>query len=176
MTPADDKLSTALQAMAAGNVDALTPQEVARLEAFLNRQPRAAESVADVVLKPDPRLTAGLTALEQRALPSAAQWEDVWKRIDEALPASAAGRPAAKRARPLTATRIFRHWQPLLAAAACLLLALVWLWERPKPSDFWPMQLATNVQIDDLEVGEDATPFVINSDGVDVIWVLEGQT
>ncbi len=173
MAPAQDKLHAALRAVAAGDFAALTPEQVAELERALNENPPVAALVADAVPKPDASLAAGLAAIDQAALPSDAAWDQVWAQVD------AASARAARWTRKSGATRVLRLWRPLLAAAACLVLVAVWrmqLRSGPSADEAWPVQLATNVEIDALDVGDDATPYIVNTDGVDMIWVLQGET
>jgi hypothetical protein len=57
------------------------------------------------------------------------------------------------------------------------LLTVFWTL-RPSAPEAWPLQLATNVEINELEVSEDATTFVFATgarNDVQVIWVLEDQ-
>ena len=171
MTPGPDKLHAALRAVAAGDLDALTPEQAAQLERALNENPRVAALVADAVPVPDERLAAGLAELERGALPSDAAWDQVWARVD------AAGARTAARGRHTVAARVLRLWKPLLAAAACLALATVWRLSLKGPADdAWPIQLATNVEIQALDVGDHATPYISTTDGVDMIWVLPDET
>ena len=170
MAAPHDNLHAALRAVAAGDFDALTPEQVAQLERALNENPQVAALVADAVPAPDARLAAGLAELERAALPSDQAWDQAWKRID-----ATAARAAARTRQPV-AGRIIRLWKPLLAAAACIILAAVWRIHQTPQADTGAMQLATNVEIDDLEVGDDATPLIIESGGVNVIWVLQDET
>ncbi len=172
MSHAPDNLDDALRAMEAGDLDSLSPDQVARLEALLNDSPQAAARVADRVAAPEPRLAEALERLETPSLPSPAAWSDAWARID-AETASTSGRIGN------VTTRIIRLWKPLAALAACLCLAALWSFHSPAAPESWPMQLATNVEISQLEVYDGATPFVISSggeNGYEIIWVLEDDS
>jgi hypothetical protein len=160
-------LDDALKALATGDVDALSPEQVERLEGLLNSRPELADAFARQLAVPDEPLRAALTSA---ATPSANQWERAWNGI-----ASAEGSAARARGRG----RIWRLWAPLSAVAASLLLVGVWRATAPAPAPApWPMQLASDVEIDELEVYGDATAFVVytgGDEGIDVIWVLEGE-
>lgn len=170
MTRAHDNLGDALRAVEAGDLDALTPEQVARLEAVLNREPRVAAELGDAIPPLDAGLAASLRDLEAPALPSARKWEEVWQGIE----LRTGGGVARERG---LAPRILRFWKPLAAAAACLVLAGLW-WGTTPPADPWPMRLATDVEIDDFQVYDDAMPFVVTTggdSGVKLLWVLETE-
>ena len=152
---------------------ALTPEQVARLERVLNSEAAVAQRVGTQMPQRDARLAEALGELDRLDKPSRQDWQHVWERIETAAPA-AVGRNQAG-----VSARILRFWRPLAAAAACLLLVSVWKL-LPAPADeLWPMQLASNVEISDIEVSEGATPFVVSigeDSGSKIIWVLEDQT
>ena len=170
MSQSQDKVDAALRAVAAGDWDSLTPEQVERLERVLNEEPALAARLAEQRPQLGPRLDGALDALARSEQPVPQQWEQAWQRIDAATSA----RPRVAR-RPVA--RVIRYWPGLLAAAACALLAFLWT-VQPAASEEWPMRLATSVEIDDLEVPEGATSFVISTggdSGVQVIWVLDEQ-
>lgn len=178
MSGTHDNLDDALRAAAAGNWDALTAQQVAGLESALNNDPALAAQLAGVVPPPDPRLAAGLDLLDRADLPSSVDWQRVWERIEAAS-------ARLSQAEPRPARRVLRLWKPLtagavgLAAAACLLVAVLWKHGHPPTDAPWPMQLATNVEIDQLEVGEGTTPLVLalgGDNGPEVIWLLPDES
>ncbi|MCK4343081.1 MAG: hypothetical protein KAY37_15305 [Phycisphaerae bacterium] len=166
MDRSQDNLNDALRFVEAGDLDALSPDQAARLEAVLNDEPLVAARVSNCIPTPDPALAAALEQLEKPAWPSAERWNRVWGRIEAATPSgfTPGGRGL---------TRILQIWKPLAAAAACLVLAALWTGQTPA------MQLATDVVINELEVGEGALPFVVSvggDEGIKVIWVLEGES
>jgi len=170
MSQSHDNMEAALRAVATGDWDALTPEQVDHLERLLNDEPARAAQLADQQPQLGPRLAGVLDALARSEPPVPQQWEQVWRRIDTAASARqrAARRPAA---------RIMRYWPGMLAAAACALLAFLWT-VQPGSSEEWPLRLATSVEIDDLEVADGATSFVVSTggdSGVQVIWVLDEQ-
>jgi hypothetical protein len=162
-------IDAALRAVAAGEWDRLTPEQVDRLEHVLNDEPGRAAELAHQRPQLGPRFDAALEALARCEPPAPQQWQQVWQQIDTATGA----RPRAAR-RPMA--RIMRYWPGMLAAAACAVLALLWT-VQPGSSDEWPLRLATSVEIDDLEVPAGATSFVVSigDSGVQVIWVLDEQ-
>jgi hypothetical protein len=171
MSQSRDSLDAALRAAAAGDWDALTPEQVDRLERVLNDEPAVAARLANEKPELGSPLADSLVALDQRTPPAPRVWQDVWERIDAAAPAG------MRRIGQVGAPRILRLWKPLAAAAACILLTVFWTLKPAAPEE-WPLQLATNVEIDQLEVPEGATSFVISTggeNGIDVIWVLEDQ-
>jgi hypothetical protein len=162
MTTPADNVDDLLDRVAAGRLDDLTPAQVAGLEVHLNATPAAEERLTDVVPTADPRLSAST------AVPSDAEWEDVWQRIDSARPARASTARAIK--------RTIRFWQPLAALAACVALLVAWRWGPFSTRSDWPIQLSSDVEVLELEVFGDASAFVSYSDdgqGVTVIWVLD---
>jgi len=174
MSRAPGNLDEALRAVAAGDLDALQPDQVARLEAILNEEPSVAARLADHVPAVDARLARVLARVEQGVTPGMAAWERAWERIDAVAPAAVA-RVDAVRRRAL----VLRLWKPLAAVAACLVMAALWRAGSPRPREEWPMQLATDVEINALEVSDGATPFVISDGGehaVQIIWVVEDQS
>jgi hypothetical protein len=162
MTTPADNLDELLDRVAAGRLDDLTPAQVAALELHLNATSAAEERLTDVVPTADPCLSASTP------IPSHAEWEDVWHRIDSARPARASTARVIR--------RTIRVWQPLAALAACLALLLVWRWSPFSTAADWPIELSSNVEVLEIEVFGDASAFVSYSDeehGAAVIWVLD---
>lgn len=161
MTTPTENFDELLDRVSAGQLDALTPEQVAALEAHLNATPAAAQRLAGVVPAPDPRLTSAPS-------PSEADWDRVWERVDWAEAAPLPARPALG--------RVFRLWRPLAAAAACLLLVVVWRTMLSPAVPSWELRLSDDVVVHELEVFEDASAFVAYADdesGTAVIWVFE---
>ena len=130
MTTPTDNLEELLARVRAGRLDELTPEQVAALEAHLDATPAAAERLANVVPEPDPHLSAAVSP------PTEDEWNAVWERVESATSA-----PQSPR-RPLS--RVFRLWSPLAAAAACLLLVVVWRLSAPPA---WEIQLSEDVLV-----------------------------
>ncbi len=152
--------------LAAGNLDALSPAQVEALEAALNSEPDLAARLVPCRPPVSPQLAAALRELDRDEQPSPGTWERVWSRID-AAGASAQGRRGA-------AWRRVSVWRPMLAAAACLLLMVGWRLVPSTAAEPWPLQLAGDVEIDELEVFQDATSFIVSmGNGAGrIIWVL----
>lgn len=154
-------LRTALTAIEAGNLDSLAPDEIARLEAFLNASTGAAAALTDKVPTPEP-------ALQIRApRPTAASWALVWRQIE------AKGAVAAARRHVLSG----RMWRSALAAAAvCAIAVGLWSFQHATSEPEWPVAWATHIEIDDLQVPEGATTRVLGTEtesSFAVIWVVE---
>lgn len=168
MTPAPHNLADALKAVAKGDLDALTPEQVRQVEAALNSDARLAAAFEGERPRVEPRLAAALGEFDRSDQPTPADWQRVWNAIDTA---------GARHGRPNVgvAHRILRAWRPLMAAAACLLLVLGWRVTQPAAVDPWPLQLAAEVEINNLEVFQGATSFVVavgGDTGGEIIWVL----
>jgi hypothetical protein len=147
MQPMNADIQAALDAVADGRLDALPPERVAQLAAYLEADPIAAARVAGVVPPIEP-------AWQVQAPPASAEaWELVWRRV----------------------------WRPIaLAAAACALLAVgLWEWSWKARGQGWPVEWARDVQIEELEVADGTTPFVIDGgtgNGISVIWILDAES
>ena len=160
MSSINDNLRDALDAIVTGDLDGHTPDQIARLEARLNANADARASLADVVPAVEPALHAAVE------VPPDDVWEDVWQRIDESVSAEP---------QPL----LLRLWRPLTAVAACVLMVGFWsMGNKPAVAD-WPVEWAQEVEIDELEVSEGATPLVAavgSEDPVPVIWVIDDES
>lgn len=172
MSSEADNLDQALKALQAGDLDALTPEQMDRLEGLLNSRPQLADTLTGRLAAPDARLRAALDDEAADAGPSAPEWERAWNRISTSSGAASTSRRATG--------RFWRLWAPLTAAAACLLMAASW-WGSALPAgpQPWPMKLATEVEINELEVYGNATAFVVSAggeSGVGIIWVLEEES
>lgn len=163
----------------AGDLDSLTPGEVARLEAYLNDAAFGAVDaarLADATMAPAP--TDELAACE---LPTAAEWDAIWSGIEERAELGAdehAGRTDLKIARWL-----IRHYgRVAAAAAACLVLMIGWaITKRPNTDDNkpWPLQLATDAEVIEVDASDDVTVFVEfapdDNDAGPIIWFFEDK-
>jgi hypothetical protein len=152
-----------LARVADGQLDQLTPEQVAALEAHLNTTPAVADRLADVVPAPDPHLVPASSP------PSEAEWDALWERVDSA---------GSARQTPNTIARVLRFWRPLAAVAACLLLVVLWRAVPWASEPSWKMQLSDDVVVHELEVFGDSSAFVAYSDdesGSAVIWIFEGD-
>ncbi len=161
MMTQDDNLDQLLDRVAAGRLDDLTPEQVAALETHLNATPAAAERLADMVPEVDLRLGARVST------PTDAEWDEVWQRVDS----------VALRRDPTARTlgRVIRLWRPLAAAAACLLLMVLWRAAPSSADAAWELRLSDNVIVHELEVFDGSSAFIAYSDedGSAVIWVFE---
>ncbi len=167
MNDASDNLDQALQALRDGRLDALTPEQVARLEGRLNSDPAAAAQLADRIPVRDPVLNAALEELDRQEAPSAAAWGRAWEQI---------GAAGAVRTRP-GRTWTWRLGRPLAVAAACLLMVGFWRLRALPAVEAWPIVLASDVDIVAIEVGEDTMLFIdsTSESGVKVIWALQDE-
>ena len=161
MTTPGENLDELLDRVAAGQLDELTSEQVAALEAHLNTTPGAAERLADIVPEADPRLSVIAPT------PTDADWGEVWRRVDSA----ALTRESTAR----VIGRTIRLWQPLAAAAACLLLMILWRVAPLRTEPAWELQLSGSVVVHELEIfgGDSAFVAYSDDDGSAVIWVFE---
>lgn len=151
-----------LDAVLNGRLDQLSPEQAARLEAYLNVDRVTAEALAARVATVEPVLRGGVPT------PSAVAWERVWAGIDAARTARL--KAAAQR-------RVFRIWQPLVAVAASVALLLAWNFTREPGESDWPVTWARDVEINELEVARGSTPLILSGEfdgGIPMIWVLDG--
>lgn len=163
-----DNLKAQIDAIDFGNIDAISPEQIAELETALNAHEAGVSHLADRLAKPDPRLASALDAAERPAMPPPEAWDRMWDRIT-----AETGRHQHAPAAP---HRIVRLWRPAAAVAACLFLATAWWLQTPTTaSDPWPVTLATNVEIEQVESFGDTMPLVmsVGDEGMPVIWVVE---
>lgn len=177
MNTHDEQLARLLERVASGDLLDCTPEQIDELEALLNRDPAAADRLADV------RPTG--TRPEPLPTPDEPTWDAMFARIEQAV---AGGRPAGDRsggdvdagsggARPTVLGSGL--WRTLGVAAAALVLAVIWrLGPRTHQSpNTWDLRLASDVSVEDVEVYDDATSFVaFSDDGSQVIWVIDNQS
>jgi hypothetical protein len=160
-----EKLDVLLRAIADDRLHELTAEQMAELERLLAADPQFADRVAGLAARPGPALGAALS--DRAALPTAAEWARTWERVDAGVP-------------QVRMRGVLRLWQPFAAVAAALLLLLTWRLATPPAAAPWQLTLATDTQIDALEVSDGATSFVVSSGPSDarfeVIWVLEDQS
>lgn len=139
----------------AGRLDALSPEQVERLEAHLQAEP-AAEAALAAARPP-------AATLPDEPMPSAEAWDALWARIDQT-----AATPGAGQLR-----RVRAVWRAVVAAAACGLAMLAW--KQAASPAVGPVVLAHDVTIESLEVGRGESAFVVYLDegsGPPVVWVL----
>jgi hypothetical protein len=152
--------------------DALSADQIARLEASLNADPQRGAAFAQMCPGRDGFVDAWTAAERSAAPPGDRPWERVWEQVDTALTL----RPTVTATGALRRPRTIRLWVGLAAAAACIALVSLWPW-KPAPTESpWPIVLAGNVEIDALEVSDDATPVIWSTGGsepVNVIWVAQ---
>lgn len=149
-----DEIRQMLARVSAGELDALSPEEIAQLEDALNTDDTLAEQLAEVPAGGD--WPAELT-------PSAAEWEAVWQGVSTE-----------------SSHRRVKGWwlRPLGVAAAVVVLIGVW-WGGSGGSqvDPWQIQPDTAFEIVAIEAGSDATPFIMGGgeDEFPVIWVIDNE-
>ncbi|MGD8454569.1 MAG: hypothetical protein PVJ57_22370 [Phycisphaerae bacterium] len=150
-----------LNKLAAGELDALSPEEVAALAAHLDANPAAADRVAGLTPPIEPALQADVP------LPGEEAWGQVWAGIE-------AGRRTGSQ--PFV-RRVLRIVEPVLALAACVLMAVIWNAGEQQATAAWPVEWATTVEIDEIEVADGSVPYVAAVEGdestVSVVWVLD---
>jgi hypothetical protein len=164
MTDACEQLEPILRLAAAGDFDALAPAQVAALETHVNTCPRCTARLAEHVPEPDADLAPPVQ------MPSDHQWNQVWDEI-QAAPDNVSGRGSPGIA------RLRRLWQPLVAAAACLFMIVMWRSALPAAESTWNLQLSDNVVVHEIETFGDVTSLVVYGDdnGAAVIWMLEDE-
>ena len=171
MNESSPETSELMMRLLQGQLDELTPAQVAQLEAELNASDEAAARLADV-LPPRDELVAAA-----HDTPSVAEWDAMFDRVATASAPTAervADSVRERRVRPPHA--ILRIWGTFAAAAACVGLAMVWrIMPTTPPQDAWELRLSDHVVVERLEVFDDATSFVnfVDDDGTAVIWVFE---
>lgn len=157
-----DQIENLLDRVAAGDLDDLTPEQIAALEVHLNASPALAARLADE-RPPADTLLESLGA----ELPSESEWDEAWSRI---APAS----------RVMRGLRFGAFARTITAAAACVLLAFVYQVgpSRASAGEPWELSLATDVEIHELDVAEDvssAVSYADDGEGPVVIWLFEDE-
>jgi len=149
-----------LSAIARGELDRLTPDQIAHAETALASDPAAEAELA--AMQP-PKAEAALAAPE----PTAEMWSAAWQQIENAT---------TTRTMPTT-RRTWRVINPFIAAAACVLMAVLW---NPSERDQaqaaeWPVTWTSDVVVEELEVSGDATPIVMRAgtdESISMIWIV----
>lgn len=172
-TLACERLHDALELAAAGAYERLSTDRVAMLEAHLNRCRPCAARLARVRAPGNDALHRMHAELGAALTPPRARWERMWAAIEHAVDEGARA-PA-----PLLRLRPERRWRPLAFAAACAIMVSAWsLTQAPAPATAWPLQLATDVDIDDMQVFDGGTTMLVSTGGerdVSIIWVIDGS-
>ncbi len=153
MNARTDNLDRLLERVAAGELDALSLDEIGRLEQHLNENDQAAERLAAASTGRLPAL-AGLPP----ASPTADQWAGVWSGVRTA----ASQRAGPRAPHPSRITRLFGI---AAAAAACLIAALTWPTTPIARQAEWSLEIAETVQVDELEVFDVTPTIYYNSQG-----------
>lgn len=153
----NDSMRELLNRVAAGDLDSLTPEQVAALEAHLNSSPSDAARLGAVVPRVDPLVTA-ISAPVQTA------WEPVWTAIS--------GRRGHGRQWP----RRLLLWPGFAAAAAIAMIMTLWrLPARTGPD--WTFQPAYDAEVTQVEVFGESTSmlYAVGDRGLPVVWVIPGE-
>ena len=161
-----EKLEEAVTALAEGRFEALTPDQMAEVEAHVNTCDSCAARLAMAPAVADRELAGDVET------PPAEVWGDVWRRIDETAVRAEVPRPARGWARR------WRAWAPVSIAAALLVAVGLTQLVPDRGGSLTALLPAGSgdVEIVDLKVFGDATPFVVSAgsqDEISVIWVIE---
>ncbi len=150
------------------NFESMTAESLQSLQSRIDRDPAFAASLGRETPGRD-SLVDWVRSHEAIDLPSRADWVAAWREIDRAVERqSAPARGAAWKIIPL--------WRPLAAVAACFLFLLTLSRTAATDGTHWPIRLAQNVEIDELETADDVTPLIWSSGGADnvsVIWLVD---
>ncbi|MGE3181595.1 MAG: hypothetical protein AB7N71_08190 [Phycisphaerae bacterium] len=155
-----------LARIAALGIDALTPHEIAKLEAHANAHPGAGSQLRALESRQSPPL-----AFVQK-LPAAAEWDMVWQGISTHSAAAPGGAASSRRARTPWILR------PMAAAAACVLMVGSLSWFTPLRADDMPLSFDAHAEILEIEVFDGDSSFVMcGGDEAECafIWVVENE-
>lgn len=155
MPPIDELLAR----IEAGKLDELGPEDVARLETWLDHDAEALEQLGGMTPPSEPWLSA------VDAGPTRAEWDETWAGISS----TTSDRHGHLRRRSGVLSG--------LAVAACLALAALLNINLPAPTDSaaWPVEWAQSVEVE-VEIREGGTPMVFtvgHEDPVSLIWVVD---
>ncbi|MGE0481278.1 MAG: hypothetical protein AB7Q17_12480 [Phycisphaerae bacterium] len=171
-TLACELLRDALALAAEGQFERLSTDRVAMLEAHLNTCRPCAARLAIARAPRDDGLHRVHAELGAALAPPRARWERMWTAIEHAVD------EAERAPAPLLRLHPDRRWRPLAFAAACAIMVSAWsLSQAPAPATAWPLQLATHVEIDDMQVFDGGTTMLVSTGGehdVAIIWVIDG--
>jgi|GEM_PF-1385283 len=167
MTAGDHNLHEVRRLLTAGDLDAITPAQIEQIERALADDAAAVAALGRQTPPLPPSLARALQDWEREQQPAALVWEHMWSAIDAAVLRS-------RRAPVAVGRRRLRLWQSMVAAAAGLILFVSWQAYPLRAVEPWPLRLAGEVDIEQLEVFQDATTFVVSldGDGGQIIWVL----
>lgn len=157
-----------LDRVAAGDLDGLTPEQVDALAARLNADADLAARLEGV------RPPRGPAADDPVVLPGAGEWEAVYASIEDARASASASVP--RRASRPRVLRLPTWVGSLMAAAACVMFAMLWGPLLNRSNDVWELRLGDDVQVLELEVSDEYTSFVSydSAGGAAMIWIYEG--
>lgn len=164
MSQSPYNISKLFDRLAEQGLDALSPDDVARLEAAANANPALEARLARLTPVPEPIWQT------LPPMPDDEQWDAMWARVHKR---------STPQAQPVRRRLTLRTYlRPIVAAAACVLLALVWNTYERSETSAWPVEWAHQVEINNLEVPEGETAFVLTAgeaNEIPVIWVLNTQ-
>jgi len=147
-----DEIRQMLARVSAGELDELSPAEIAQLEVALNEDDTLAAQLAEVPAGGD---------WPVQLTPSDTEWEAVWQGVSAR-----------------TGQQRIKGWwlRPLgVAAAVVVLLGVWWSGSQHEAVDPWQIQPDTDFEIVSYEAGSDTTPFIMSGgeDEFPVIWVID---
>jgi anti-sigma factor RsiW len=159
------QLEGLLAAAARGDFDAMTPEQVAALEAHLNTCSPCAARLARSTPVADVRVAPAVQP------PSEEGWDRVWEAIE------AERQTGVRQAGPARGA-VHWLWRPLLAAAACILMVVIWRSVPMSETQTWELKLSDNVVVHEIETFGDLTSLVVypaEDDEPTVVWFLENE-
>ncbi|MBI5866365.1 MAG: hypothetical protein HZB38_17990 [Planctomycetes bacterium] len=136
-----ENLKSLLARVEAGELDSLTPEQVARLEQHLHESPAAADRVGRAQPPTDRLLAAPIAG------PSETEWAGVWSAVESNF-------ASQRKERSATAGRVVSLGRAAAAIAACVAIFVLWRsLPTSKPAgEGWGLAVATNVEIHEVEV------------------------
>lgn len=157
MSQATRDIDELLALVAAGQLDALSPEEVERFETALAADDALAARLAE--------MPVGASDLPDVMTPTAAEWNRVWAGVERS------------QRRGWHLGRLVHHWQAMAAAAVIVLMVGIWelMPTNVKQAKSWQLRPDNDIQVVDLESFGDDTPVVLAGGDGDfpVIWVME---
>lgn len=150
MAATDPRIEVLMQRVAAGELDALTADEVALLEKAVDADAELADRLAAAMPPADE-----FVGVEDA--PSDEAWERVWSEVA-----------------PVRRKAAGWWWQPIAAAAAVALMVGTWQWTGLSATPEAPWRLGGEVEVLELETFEEGVPMVMSVGDAEmqVIWIV----